>query len=55
MPLGVCAPRRSHSLAVHDQNLNRLLLAVHLVKGEPDESVGTRAISRMNSNVAVEA
>ena len=47
-PLGWCSPRYSRALAVHDQNLNRLLIVEHMAKGDPGESVCAEAVEMMN-------
>lgn len=48
VPLGGIAPRWNHALAVHDQTLNRLLIAEHNSRDVPDDAVCERAISQMN-------
>ncbi|MFU8780972.1 MAG: hypothetical protein ACNA71_08100 [Kiritimatiellia bacterium] len=48
MPLGWCSPRWTCALAVHDANLNRLLIAEHLSAGAADQRMCERAIVRMN-------
>jgi hypothetical protein len=50
-PLGWCAPRRTGALAVHDEALNRLLIAEHMINGAPDESLCESAIRKMNEEL----
>lgn len=47
-PLGWCAPRRVHGLAVHDEGLKRLLIAEYLSVDEPAQAVCETAIAGMN-------
>lgn len=47
-PLGFCSPRRTMAVAVHDADLDRLLLAEHESPHEPDEQLLAAAIGRMN-------
>lgn len=47
-PLGSVAPRWTHALAVHDQELDRLLIAERVVSSETDASVCETAITNMN-------
>ncbi len=47
-PLGGLAPRWTSALAVHDQRLNRLLIAEHMATEETDGSVCAEAIGGMN-------
>jgi len=49
VPMGWCTPRRTHSVAVHDGNLDRLLLAEHQAPREVDPRLCLRAIERMNA------
>lgn len=49
-PLGWCAPRRTCAMAVHDQEMNRLLIAEYMTPAEPDQSLVDTAIVRMNSD-----
>lgn len=50
-PLGWCAPRQTCALAVHDETLNRLLIAEYMTQGEPDKSLVDTAIRRMNAEI----
>lgn len=50
-PLGFCAPRWTDALAVHDQRLDRLLIAEHMSTAEPDGSICQTAIVRMNASL----
>ena len=50
-PLGGCAPRRTCALAVHDADLNRLLVAEHMVVGDPPAALCAAAIDGMNAGL----
>lgn len=52
-PLGWCAPRKTCALAVHDEDLNRLLIAEHMTPGDPDQSLCDVAIQGMNAERGV--
>lgn len=47
-PLGLVRPRWTHALAVHDQNLNRLLIGELMTASRPDQTICERAIEDMN-------
>jgi hypothetical protein len=47
-PLGWAAARWTCALAVHDQQLNRLLIAEHLATTKPDGALCEAGIERMN-------
>lgn len=49
VPLGWCAPRETRALAVHDRELNRLLVAEHMARGKAERSVCVEAVEAMNS------
>lgn len=48
-PMGWCSPRQTCALAVHDRELNRLLIAEHMTPGLPDPDLVETAIVRMNT------
>jgi len=48
-PLGWCAPRRVHGVAVLDEQWNRLLIAEHMAADEPAKAVCEQAIVGMNA------
>lgn len=48
IPLGGIMPRWNHALAVHDQTLDRLLIAEHSDSVMPDERICENAIAQMN-------
>lgn len=48
LPLGWIAPRRSIGAVVHDRALDRLLIAEHDSRGEPDEALLATALRSMN-------
>jgi hypothetical protein len=47
-PLWHVAPRKTHAMSIHDQSLNRLLIAEHLYVSNCDESICEQAIASMN-------
>jgi len=48
VPLGWCSPRYCRALAVHDQNLNRLLIVEHMTREDSGASICTEALAMMN-------
>ena len=51
VPLGLCAPRRTHALAVHDAELNRLLVAEHMASARRPDVCCAAAIDGMNAGL----
>lgn len=47
-PLGFASPRHTDARIIHDQALNRLLIAEHMSTNAPDGRVSEDAIARMN-------
>jgi len=50
-PLGLVAPRWTHALAVHDEKLDRLLIAEHIAGEDAGRTICETAIASMNGPV----